>query len=175
MVLPTVDVKKILFATDLSQHALRAFAYAVSLAGLYRAGLTILHVLAEDPDLDERIIGHVSADTWKMIKQRHFEEAREALIGKRKGSGRAIKEVLDTFCDQAQAEEGCSFDTDEILVLRGNPPEQILDTLEQKGCDLVVMGSHGYSALQDALMGGTARRVVRHSKVPVVLVPLPPE
>jgi nucleotide-binding universal stress UspA family protein len=174
MVLPTVEVKKILFATDLSEHALRAFAYAVSLANLYRAGLTILHVIAEDPDLDERIIGHVSADTWQRIKQRHFEEAQEALIGKRKGSGRAIKDVLDTFCEQAQT-EGCSFDTDEILVLRGNPSEQILDTLEQKGCDLVVMGSHGYSALQDALMGGTARRVLRHSKVPVVLVPLPAE
>ena len=109
-----------------------------------------------------------------MIKQRHFEEAREALIGKRKGSGRAIKDVLDTFCEQAQS-KGSSFDTDEVLVLRGNPSDTILETLEQKGCDLVVMGSHGYSALKDALMGGTARRVVRVSKVPGVLVPLPPE
>ncbi|KPJ75780.1 MAG: hypothetical protein AMJ54_13915 [Deltaproteobacteria bacterium SG8_13] len=171
MDLPAVEVKKILYATDLSEHALRAFAYAVSLANLYGAGLTILHVIAEDPDLDERIIGHVSADTWEMIKQRHFEEAQEALIGK-KGSGRAIKDVLDTFCEQAQS-KGCSFDTDEVLVLRGNPSEQILETLAEKGCDLVVMGSHGYSALKDALMGGTSRRVVRYSKVPVVIVPLP--
>lgn len=174
MVLPKVEVKKILFATDLSQHALRAFAYAVSLADLYRAGLTIMHVIAEDPDLDERIIGYVSAETWKQIKQRHFDEAREALIGKRKGSGRAIKDALDTFCEQAQA-EGCAFHMDEILVLRGNPSDKILEILEGKSCDLVVMGSHGYSALKEALMGGTARRVVRHSKVPVVLVPLPPD
>ena len=172
MTLPTIDVKKILFTTDLSEHALRAFAYAVSLANLYGAGLTILHVIAEDPDLDERIIGYVSAETWEMIKQRHFDEAQEALIGKRKGSGRAIKDVLDTFCQQAQS-RGCSFDTDEILVLRGDPSEKILEILEEKNCDLVVMGSHGYSALKDALMGGTARRVVRNSKVPVVLVPLP--
>ena len=174
MELPTIEVKKILFATDLSEHALRAFAYAVSLAGLYRAGLTILHVIAEDPDMDERVIGHVSAQTWEKIKQRHFDEAREALIGKRKGSGRAMKDVLDTFCEQAQS-KGSRFDTDEVLVLRGNPSEKILEILDQKGCDLVVMGSHGYSALQDALMGGTSRQVVRHSKVPVVLVPLPPD
>jgi nucleotide-binding universal stress UspA family protein len=174
MDLPAVEVKKILFATDLSEHALQAFAYAVSLANLYRAGLTIIHVIAEDPDLDERIIGHVSADTWKMIKQRHFDEAREALIGKRKGSGRAIKDVLDTFCEKAQV-EGCAFEMDEILVTRGNPPDIILETLKEKGCDLVVMGSHGYSALKDALMGGTSRRVVRRSMVPVVLVPLPPD
>ncbi len=171
---PTVEVKKILFATDLSEHALRAFAYAASLASLYRAGLTILHVIAEDPDMDERIIGHVSAETWEKIKQRHFDEAKQALLGKRKGSGRAIKDVLDTFCEQAQT-RGSSFDTDEVLVLRGNPSDKIMETLEEKGCDLVVMGSHGYSALKDALMGGTARRVLRHSKVPVVLVPLPPD
>lgn len=174
MTIPTIEVKKILFATDLSEHAIRAFAYAVSLANLYRAGLTILHVIAEDPDLDERIIGHVSAETWEMIKQRHFDEAREALIGKRRGSGRAIKDALDTFCEKAQA-EGSDFQTDEILVLRGNPSEQVLETTEQSNIDLVVMGSHGYSGLKEALMGGTARQVVRHSKVPVVLVPLPAE
>ena len=172
MVAPIVEVKKILFATDLSEHALRAFAYAVSLANLYRAGLTILHVITEDPDLDERIIGHVSAETWKMIKQRHFDEAREALIGKRRGSGQAIKDALDTFCEKTQS-EGADFQTDEVLVLRGNPSEQVLETMAQKNIDLVVMGSHGYSALKEALMGGTARQVVRHSKVPVVLVPLP--
>ena len=174
MVTPTIEVKKILFATDLSDNALRAFAYAVSLANLYQARLTILHVIAEDPDLDERIIGHVSAETWEMIKQRHFDEAREMLIGKRKGSGRAIKEALDTFCEQAQ-NEGSGFDAEEIMVLRGNPSDQILATLESKSCDLVVMGSHGYSGLKDALMGGTSRRVVRNSNVPVVLVPLPPD
>jgi nucleotide-binding universal stress UspA family protein len=35
------------------------------------------------------------------------------------------------------------------------------------------MGSHGYSAFKDALMGGTARRVRRHSTVPVLLVRIP--
>ena len=94
MVIPTIEVKKILYATDLSENALQAFAYAVSLADLYGAGLTIMHVIAEDPDLDERLIGHVSAETWEMIKQRHFDEARQALIGKRRGSGRAIKDAL---------------------------------------------------------------------------------
>ena len=109
-----------------------------------------------------------------MIKQRHFDEAREALIGKRKGSGRAIKDALDTFCEQTQTEGG-SFDTDEVLVLRGNPSEQILETIQAKNIDLVVMGSHGYSALEDALMGGTARRVLHDTQVPVLLVPLPTE
>ncbi len=52
MELPKVEVKKILYATDLSESARRAFAYAVSLANLYQAKITFLHVMSEDPNLD---------------------------------------------------------------------------------------------------------------------------
>ena len=82
MTLPKINIKKILYATDLSENARLAFAYAISLANSYRAGLTILHVIAEQTDLEERIAGYVSDDVWAQIKQRHFDEAREALIGK---------------------------------------------------------------------------------------------
>jgi nucleotide-binding universal stress UspA family protein len=43
----------------------------------------------------------------------------------------------------------------------------------QKNIDLIVMGRHGYGALKDALMGGVARGVLRHSYKPVLLVKLP--
>jgi hypothetical protein len=48
MKLPKVDIKKILYATDLSEGAKYAFAYAVSLANTYHASITILHVLFDD-------------------------------------------------------------------------------------------------------------------------------
>jgi nucleotide-binding universal stress UspA family protein len=49
MKLPNIQIKKILYATDLSETAVHAFSYAVSLANMYGAGITILHVLAEFP------------------------------------------------------------------------------------------------------------------------------
>lgn len=171
MNLPKVKVDKILYATDLSDNARLAFAYAVSLANLYQAGLTILHVVTEDPDLDEKVIGYISADVWEQIKQRHFQEARQVLIGKQRDK-LAIKDILDKFCEAAQ-QSGPAFQTDEVLVQRGNPVEQILKIAENKSCDLIVMGSHGYGTLKDAMMGGTARRVLRRAKVPVLLVRLP--
>lgn len=173
MKLPDVNINKILYTTDLSANARDAFAYAASLANLYGAGLTILHVIAEDPGLDEKVIGYVSAERWAEIKERHFQEAQQTLTGKLRG-GLAIKAVLDRFCEKAQA-KGHTFETDEIMVLKGNPVEQILNAAEDKGCDLIVMGSHGYGTLQDAMMGGTARRVLRRAKVPVLLVRLPEE
>ena len=61
----------------------------------------------------------------------------------------------------------------EILVQKGDPVAHILATAESMSCDLIVMGSHGYGTLKDAMMGGTARRVLRRAKVPVLLVRLP--
>lgn len=173
MTLPKVDVKKILYATDLSDNARTAFAYAVSLAGLYKAGLTILHVIAEDPDLDKRIVGWIDEKKWEEIREQNLNEARQALIGKQK-EGVAIRNALNAFCEQVQAESGdCRFETDEVIVERGHPASHILQVADQKGIDMIVMGSHGYGTLKDALMGGTARKVLRHANVPVLLVRVP--
>lgn len=48
----------------------------------------------------------------------------------------------------------------------------IADEVTDLGADLIVMGTHGRTGLARAVIGSTADRVVRHSKVPVVLVPL---
>ena len=171
MTLPKVDVKKILYATDLSENARFAFAYAVSLADLYGAKITLMHVLPEIPDLlDKQVIGYIDADRWEEIKARHFQEARDALIGKRKDH-LAIKDVLQQF--SANATEGESVDTGQIIVERGNPVEKIIDHSENENFDLIVMGTHGHGTLEDAMIGSTARRVVRRSKVPVLVVRLP--
>ena len=50
MILPNVEIKKILYATDLSESSVHALAYAVSLANRYKAGITVLHVLHEESD-----------------------------------------------------------------------------------------------------------------------------
>ncbi|MBW2634922.1 MAG: universal stress protein, partial [Deltaproteobacteria bacterium] len=46
MELPKIDIKKILFATDLSESSRYAFAHAINMADRLGAGLTILHVMA---------------------------------------------------------------------------------------------------------------------------------
>lgn len=173
MSLPQIEVKKILYATDLSENARLAFAYAVSLAARYQAGLTILHVIAEDRELDKRVAGYINEDQWQEIRQRHYQEARQALIGKQR-EGTAIREVLDRFCADVQADLGGSpFKTDEVLIERGDAAERILQVSADRSIDLIVMGSHGYGAFKDVVMGGTARKVLRRAKMPVLLVRLP--
>ncbi|MGD9150411.1 MAG: universal stress protein, partial [Desulfobacterales bacterium] len=100
-------------------------------------------------------------------------EAKEALIGKKRGH-LAIKEALHQFSeDVKQQQAGDGFTTDDIIVQRGNPVEEIIKSAEESNCDLIVMGTHGHSTLEDVMLGSTARRVIRRSKVPVLVVRLP--
>jgi nucleotide-binding universal stress UspA family protein len=176
MKLPKVDVKKILYATDLSENARYAFAYAVSLADLYQAGITMIHVLPEVPDIvDKNIVGYISADRWEKIKSQNVDEAKKALIGKRRDH-LAIRDALHQFSEDVKdSHESTSFVTDDIVVVRGNPVEQILTQAEEANCDLIVMGTHGHGTLADSMMGSTARRVLRRSTKPVLVVRLPKE
>jgi nucleotide-binding universal stress UspA family protein len=176
MKLPKVEVKKILYATDLSKNARYAFAYAVSLADLYHAGITMIHVLPDVPDIiDKNIVGYISADRWEKIKSQNVDEAKEALIGKRRDH-LAIRDALHQFSqDVKDSHESTSFVTDNIVVVRGNPVEQILTQAEEANCDLIVMGTHGHGTLADSMMGSTARRVLRRSTKPVLVVRLPEE
>ena len=173
MILPKVEIKKILYATDLSEGARYAFAYAVSLANTYNAAITILHVLFEYPNIDSIAASYIGHEDWLKIKKQTYNEAREALINKKR-EHIAIEEVLHKFSENAKAEnKSRSFITDEIIVKTGNPEDIILKQAEERNCDIIVMGGHRQGALADAVIGSTTRRVLRRSQKPVFVIPLP--
>ena len=172
MKLSNIQIKKILYATDLSESAVHAFSYAVSLANMYGAGITILHVLAEFPG-EEFIANMINTDTWEEIKSRHYSEARNQLIGKKRHHA-AMKEVLEAFSEEIQANaEDQTFDTDEVLIKRGTPAEAIVETAQELNCDLIVMGTRGHGVIADVFIGSTAKWVLKHSPIPVLVIRLP--
>ena len=172
MKLPNIQIKKILYATDLSETAVHAFSYAVSLANMYGSEITILHVLAEFPG-EQFILNMVNTDTWREIKSRHYSDARNKLIGKKRDHI-AIREVLQAFSEEVKADaEDQTFVTDEVLIKSGAPAEIIVQTAINQNCDLIVMGTHGHSVIADVLIGSIAKWVVRQSPIPVLIIRLP--
>ena len=167
-----IQIKKILYATDLSETAAHAFCYAVSLANKYGARITILHVLTEFPG--EEFVSHmISTDTWNEIKKRHYSDARDTLIGKKRDHV-AIKEVLQAFSEEVNAKNADQSNvTDEILIKNGVPSEVILQTAKELNFDLIVMGTHGQGVIADVLIGSTAKRIVKQSPIPVLVIRLP--
>jgi nucleotide-binding universal stress UspA family protein len=172
MELPNIQIKKILYATDLSENAMHAFSYAVSLANKYGASLMTLHVLSEFSG-EEFITNMINTDTLAEIKERHYSEARTQLIGKKRDRV-AVKELLQAFYEEAvTADEITNEIMDEVLIKSGAPAEIIVQTAKELTCDLIVMGTRGQGMIADFLIGSTARWVLRHSLIPVLIVRLP--
>jgi nucleotide-binding universal stress UspA family protein len=61
----------------------------------------------------------------------------------------------------------------EPLVRIGHPHSEIPDTAKALAVDLLVLGTHGSTALHQFSMGSTAERVVRVAPCPVLTVPGP--
>ncbi|WP_121355207.1 universal stress protein [Flavisolibacter nicotianae] len=59
----------------------------------------------------------------------------------------------------------------QTLVCIGDPQRDIVEQAIEARATMIVMGTHGRGRLYHALMGGTAQYVVRHSPVPVLVVP----
>lgn len=168
------DIKKILFSTDLAPSSRYAFHYAAAIAAKHDAGLVILHVREEvSPSATSHLQGFLGEERWRQLTESQENQAQQILIGKKR-EGSVIREALGEFCDAATAElTGCEFTTDEIVVASGNVVDEILATVESRGCDLVVMGHHVRGKLGEAFLGSTSRRVLRHCPVPVMMVRLP--
>lgn len=158
------NIKKILYATDLSENARYAFGYAASIANRYGAGLTILHVMEDlSPDARSRVTNILGEERWEELKKRNEQQVLDK-----------IKKRLEKFCEDVTKEfPECPFITEDIIAQIGHPVEEILFQVENKNFDMVVMGSHGYGVLADVMMGGTTRRVLRQCNIPVLVVRLP--
>jgi nucleotide-binding universal stress UspA family protein len=171
MLVPKVIVKKILFATDLSEDARLALAYAVNLSKLYGAGITILHVLESSPGMSAAAMYHVGPELWAAIRKQQEESARKALIGKQRRESPDFKQALTGYLKNlADDFEERQFVLDEVVVKRGNPVDRIIETAQEKQCDLIVMGTQGVGRLARVVIGSTAQKVLRRSTIPVLVV-----
>ena len=58
----------------------------------------------------------------------------------------------------------------ETVRIKDHPAEGIIEVANTKGCDLIIMASHGRRALNRVLLGSIANEVVTHSNIPVLIV-----
>jgi nucleotide-binding universal stress UspA family protein len=154
-------IKKILSLTDLSEQSQKELTYAASLADVYGAAITVLHVFEiQSPNaalIASAYLGYASMD--------EFKETREAdLVDEIKNR---IKQTCDDIGCQFPA---CRFSIDQIIVETGRTNDIILQHVKKNDFDMIVMGSH--SGIKDAILGGTAKKVIRYSRKPVLVVPL---
>lgn len=58
----------------------------------------------------------------------------------------------------------------ETAVCLGRPWKEIVNLAKRQRCDLIVLGTHGYTGWQRTLLGSVAEKVVRHAPCPVLTI-----
>jgi nucleotide-binding universal stress UspA family protein len=77
--------------------------------------------------------------------------------------------ALETLSNAAKVAADANMACETIHVKEIYPADGIIQTAEQKQCDLIVMGSHGRRGLTRLLLGSQANHVVTHSTQPVLI------
>ncbi len=157
-------IKKILYPTDLSETAKYAFGYAADLARRYDAMITILYVMESmNPMIESQVRDMLGKDKWNSLKK-----------GKMDNLIKKIKSRLEDFCTEMESKiDSCRLLVEDMQISKGNPAEEILIASKKIKADMVVLGNYGHNTLQDLLIGGTAKKVIKSSEVPVLLIRLP--
>jgi nucleotide-binding universal stress UspA family protein len=147
-----MEVKKILWPTDLSGSAEKALDYVTSLSGKYQSEVHVLYVI-------EQLAHH---EPWYgVFEKSHVEKIQE---WEEKTAGKRLDEICETFL------KGCPLYIKHTAV--GDPAQEILQFIEKEKVDMVVMASHGKKG--HFRFGGVAEKVIRNSAVPVVIIPVEP-
>jgi len=146
-----VPLKRILYASDLGGDFDAGLQFAVRLARGLDAHLTVAHVI--DPMgtgfLSEQTVGYVPE--YAANVRRQAEEYLHRLITVETDGSVPITTVLG----------------------EGTPYIAINEIAAECRADLIVINLHGKSAIERALLGSTAERVIRTATVPVLALPLP--
>jgi nucleotide-binding universal stress UspA family protein len=138
--------RHILLPTDGSDLSEQAIAHGIALAKTLGAKVTAItvsepfSVSAFEPSVVEQYKKHVAA-----LAAKHLDAARNAATA----SGVA--------CEAVRVEHA-------------QPYQAIIDTANERGCDVIVMASHGRRGVSAIVLGSETVKVLTHSTIPVVVV-----
>ena len=144
---PHESYKRLLVPVDFSPSSVRAIRHARSIAPL--ADIVLLH--AYEVPFEGRM-RYAKVDD-EIIK--HYRVISRQETGHK----------LDALCDEA----GLSVHNRRQVVLQGDPRLHILEQEQELDCDLIVMGKHGKTLLEEMLLGSVTEHILTESQSDVLV------
>jgi nucleotide-binding universal stress UspA family protein len=141
--------KHILLPSDGSELSEATIQKGIQLAKSINAKVTGFHVI---------LPFHVFSLQTEML-----EDTKEQYERQSKVQAEQFLSVIKKAAEKA----GVSCDTD--YVTSNHPYEMIIQAAEKKGCDLIMMASHGRRGAQGLLIGSETQKVLTHTKIPVLV------
>jgi len=146
-------ITKILVPSDGSKTALKAAVYAVDLAKQLKASIMALSVIDNRSIIAQTVPASETARHAIEPVEDYLREAAEGYAGE-----------IKKLCDENGVEVT-------ISIKRGHPVEEIVKEAKKSKADLIVLGSHGRSALSATLLGSISYGVIHNDKrIPILIV-----
>ncbi len=155
MSIPTY--KSILYATDLGDHMRPVFLHAIGLATQYQAKIIMLHVVKP-----LGATGKALVEAYLPQQEADFEQkALKKILT-------SMKKRLEAFYQDELGQVGEIEElVSEIVVVTGDPAEEISMQATKRDADLIVIGTK-----TEISIGSTARRLSRMVDRPLLIVPV---
>jgi nucleotide-binding universal stress UspA family protein len=144
--------RHILIPTDGSELAEHGVTNGLSLAKSVGAKVTV--IVVEEPF------------NWLSVSETQAQRAFEELAKHTEQIKNHAASVLNRVANAAK-QAGVPCDT--IQVENAQPYQAIIATARDRGCDLIVMASHGRSGLSAVVLGSVTNKVLTHTKTPVLV------
>lgn len=141
-----MNYSKILIAVDSSEFSMAAAKKGFELAHQLNAKASLIYVIDKSKGMGNVDAGIFPEDAILILK-------KEA------------EQTLDQLAVMYNGGELMKF------MPEGHPTEDILETAKTWNADLIVIGTHGRTGLKHLLMGSVAEHIVRHSIIPILVVP----
>jgi universal stress protein A len=142
-----LQLKRIVALTDFSPRSEKAIRYAVQLAKLVGARLTLLHVIPE-----------VAANAYSIegFPAYEFEDRRQE-------AGEKLHEEL--------AKAKLEYDAvDTLMTAALHMRDEVIRVATETPADLLVLSTHGYTGWKHAVLGSDAEKILEHAPCPVLVV-----
>ena len=145
--LSTHKVKKILIATDFSDHSKKVVEYAFDLKRKFDATIYMLYVIETN-----RVIEFA-------LRQTRFIETLDKM--REWATNQLINLTPDEFMHDPRVIR---------LVESGSPVDTIADVAFELGADLTILGTHEYGTIHKHLLGTTTDKLLTKSATPILTV-----
>ena len=145
--------KHILAPTDGSALSRAAAARAVDIAAAMKAEVTFFHAR---PEKRQSFFGGEGGGYVDQMPREEFE--RQSI--------QQASDFLDALEAMATAE---GVTSGRVVADEGAPYEGIIAAATERGCDLIVMASHGRRGIKSLILGSETQKVLTHSKIPVLV------
>jgi nucleotide-binding universal stress UspA family protein len=151
--------RKIMIATDGSDCSMLAADKGIELARLSGGTVYAVYVVPTS-DLAAMDVGNYFSS---MSMNPHWESMYEAMYTTLKKQGQQAVNYIRELGGRKEINV-------ETVLLEGHPAEELIRYAEEEKMDIVIMGTIGKTGLDRLLLGSVTGNLVRHSKVPVIVI-----